>query len=176
MRRSGRRFGKGSKNVGLEDRKKDDGGDDVFDVLPDPREGDAEVIPEQRHAHDPPDPAGYIKKDEPAVVHSRDPRHDGSERPREGNKPGHDDGHAAVLLIEIPRPDEVFLPEPPRVRPAVERVSRLRADPVSDRIAGDRRDAEKNDQQVEVEGHRAVGYEKPRRDEQRIAGQEKPDE
>ena len=149
---------------------------EIFDAENTPRElldQTAEKITGEQHTDDPEKPAENIVKQELAIRHLRSTRDNRGERADDGNKAGDNDSFAAVLFVKRMRLFNMLRIKNSRFLAREQRLAHFFAGQITDRVADDGGDEQRNHQNGEI--HFSGGSEKSGDDEQGIAGQKKSD-
>ena len=134
-----------------------------------------EDVAEAGDPHRPQQAPDDVVGHEGAVLHRAHPGEDRGEGPHDRDEPGQHDRLRAVALEVLPGLLDVLLLEDPRVGPAEQR----RADPVPEGVAdlvaghGGHEAADEDDRQ---RGEVPLGRQQAGREEERVAGQEEPDQ
>src|ERR1017187_3306639 len=150
-------------------RDGDDRQDDEREVLLD----DRNVAEEEAREHadgDPERTADHVVRQEDAVSHRADTRHEGRERPDDRNEPREDDRFSSVFFVELFGLPEVLLLQVLHASAEGPQSDPL-PDPVVHRIAEDRRERQAEEQQPDIQ--RAERGERSGREQERVPGQER---
>jgi MFS family permease len=158
------------------DRQEHDADQNQLDVGGD--EGHlAEEVAQHGDAGAPQRPADDVVHHEDAVVHLAHPGDDRGEGAHDRHEPRQHDRARAVLLEEGVPLGDVLLLEPPGVGSPEQRRSDLASEQVADLVTGDRGERDQEaDQPERVVEVAPVGDEQAGREQQRVAGQEEPDQ